>query len=222
MTATHLVPLNGIHFLIHPMYDAFVHTNQVQESEYALSGGWRNGYTFVTQADIESDLKHYPPLVSAYLERARAVGSRELLLTFLPIEQSALQFTDPGFEPHYERLLRGLKRALHDRFVLFYVDTDPVNDADASQEVHRQLAARGWEIPPNMPSYAFGETLDHCLPRAVRTLRQGLGLTKLTHVHPYFTDLHFSWPTLSERERQRIRDTLRDEQLLLREWPVGR
>ncbi len=220
VSATNLIPLQGIHFLIHPLFNAFSGTDErlVPESEHAAHGGWANGFMYVDRREIEFHLQLYPRLVPAYLERAAAIKGREVLLTFLPFERGALRFLDTGFEPHYERLMSGLHKLLFERSLVFYADVDPVKDAAASDHVWARLADKGWAIPGDLASYAFGETVEHCIPQAVRHLRRGLGLRKFTRVHPAFTELRFVWPTMSDAQQQAVRDALRVDQILVREW----
>lgn len=212
------VPLSAVHFLIHPFYNASADTHErlLTEREF-IERGRPEGFFYAGPQEIEDDLKLYESLAPAYLERAASVRQDQALLTFLPFARGAAKFLDARFEPLFDNLMRGLFDLLGKRHLVFYQDVDPIEDPNAGPSVLRRLTQRGWSLPSSAASYAFGESLEHCVPGAVRNLRKGLGLRKFTHVHPLFTDLRMTWPELSEEERRSWREELRPFGVLIRE-----
>jgi hypothetical protein len=213
-----LLPLGGLHFLIHPFFDAAPgpYEKILPEKEFIAQGRPKE-FIFVDQEQIEEDLRQYPSLTEAYVERAAQVGPKEALAAFLAFERGVNIFFDKRYEPLFARFLTELQSALGARLLIFHRQDDPVSQPEIASVVRMALARRGWSVSPETPSYAFGESMDHCIPRAVRNLRKGFGLRKFTHVNPLFTDLRFQWPHMSEAERRDLRHDMRHYGLLLKE-----
>jgi hypothetical protein len=205
-----LTPLAGLHFLVHPFYDASLGTYErlLTEAEFNERGR-PDGYLYVSEADAEDDIARYSALSRAYTERANAMKDGEILAAFLPQEEGALAFLDRRFERMYLNFLVHLQVRLGPRLFLFYRETDPATDRDIGRIVGEALARRGLAVHPETPSFAFGETLEECIPQSVRNLRRGLGLRKFTRVHPLFTDMRFEWPGLSRETQEERRSELR-------------
>lgn len=215
---TTLTPLGGLHFLIHPFYDASAGTspNLISESEYVAAGRPQGTY-FVGQDEIDGDLERYPLLAEAYVQRAMTLEDDEVLAAFLPQEESALAFVDRRFETMYLGMLISLRTLLGDRLALFYRDSDPLEVADAPGRVKKRLERLGWSVTRETPSYAYGETVEECIPRAVRALRREFGFRRFTRVPPLFTDLRFAWPAMNEKKRGELRAEARRFGIVLRD-----
>ncbi len=212
-----LAPLTGIHFLIHPFYDASLGTHEklLTESEFNERGR-PPGFLYVERAQVEEDLEAYPAIARAYTQRAQTLGADEALVAFLPQEEGTLSFLDRRFERLYLTFLVHMQIFLGARLVLFYKETDPMIGPEAGHAVRNELVRRGWSLSPETPSYAFGETLEECVPKSVRNLRKALKFRKFTRVDPLFTDLRFQWPELGPAELEEWRREMRRYGIVLR------
>jgi len=202
---TPLTMLPGIHFLVHPVFNAapgpFEHV--VTEREF-IARGRPDGFIYVDQEAIEEDLKIYPSLIAGYSEKARIIPEDEILAVFLSFRPNALDagdFFDPRFEPLVTGLLSEIQAIMGARLLLFWKDHDPALFPAVGRAVGNALSLKGYGTGPATQSHAFGETLEECIPRSVRHLRRALGLRKLTQVDPLFTDLRPTWDQLDASEK---------------------
>lgn len=178
-----------LEFLIHAGYNSWSETPRCgAELEEALVHEARNSFT-----------------LDLYIERAKLLNRQSIMLIIC--HRSAEEFNaDLQQQRKYAIALAELINILRERAILIHdagmeIFEKPEEDLSQSSVVRQFLGVlknRDIILPPEVPSFAYGESLAHCVPRVADALNATLRLQQETVVLTRLTD--FAYQTRGEIE----------------------
>lgn len=164
--------ISKLHILVHPGF--------LQDPATDIDYDWN------PIPETDSRYTQWDKLLSLYTTEAEQIPLDEIVIVMLHARFHRL-LEDLRTEKRYTATLRKLKRLLGRRMVALSGDNDI--ESEESFELAAQIArARGYEIPNDVESVAYGETVQVCVPEAADTANRALQLKNCTRLNPALTD----------------------------------
>jgi hypothetical protein len=164
-----LKEVKKLHFLIHPGYKS----DPAEDYREDLS---------------ESDERYtqWNPLLNSYVDKARELPTDEIMIVMLHANFKNL-LNDFKHGKEYTGTLRSLKKVLGRRMIALS-DDYPIEEEESFYTAKDIANTRGFYIPRNVYSEAYGEQLEHCVPEGAQMANKSFRLHHKTIIKPDLTD----------------------------------
>ena len=155
---------------------------EVKKLHLLIHPGFLLDYVYTPEALT----KKYETLLDRYKEQATGMRHDEIMIALLhPTSDELLQ--DFRQKRTYTQKLSAIKKVLGPRMIALSGDYD-IEDVDTFSFASEIARKRGYAIPEDVPSEAYGETLGMCVSLGAQTANISLVLRQKTLVRPRLTD----------------------------------